>query len=165
MALTYATSTEGVDWNRVAEILESFGLSHDDGETQKLIFEASYAVVFVYDGDLLVGCGRALSDGLRQAALYNIALDKDYDGHKAGRGIVEALKEQVQGCTVILYTHPQTVAFYEKLGFRRQKTGMVILNKGEDAERWMEGEGFLLPKGYRFGGRSPYERIAVAEEA
>jgi putative glutathione S-transferase len=88
----------------------------------------------------------------------------DYHGHQAGRGIVEALKEQVKGCTVALYTHSQTVAFYEKLGFRRQKTGMVILNKGEEEARWMEGEGFLLAQGPSFRGKLPQREGGIMTE-
>jgi ribosomal protein S18 acetylase RimI-like enzyme len=137
------TTTEGVDWERVAALLAHFGLSHDDAQTQRTIFERSYAVVFAYDKDLLVGCGR-------QAAIYNIALDEAYQGRQAGRAIVESLKEQLKGCTITLYTHPQTVALYEKLGFRRQKTGMVIFAQEPEAFHWMEEVGFLLPSGYRF---------------
>ena len=150
MSLTLRTTREGVDWERVAALLAHFGLSHDDAETQRLIFERSYAVVFAYDGDRLVGCGRAISDGIRQAAICNIALEEAYHGQQGGRAIIESLKAQLEGCTITLYTHPQTIALYEKLGFRRQKTGMVIFCKEPEVEVWMEEVGFLLPRGHRF---------------
>jgi ribosomal protein S18 acetylase RimI-like enzyme len=149
-SLTLRTSVEGVDWERVAALLAHFGLSHDDAQTQRMIFERSYAVVFAYDEELLVGCGRAISDGIRQAAIYNVALYEAYQGQQVGRAIVESLKERLKGCTITLYTHPNTVALYEKLGFRRQKTGMVILSQEPEVELWMEEVGFLLPRGHRF---------------
>ena len=38
---------------------------------------------------------------------------------------------------VILYTHPKTVSMYEKMGFRRQKTGMAIYNgNAESLSGW-----------------------------
>jgi aralkylamine N-acetyltransferase len=150
MSIEIRTTTEGIDWERVAGVLQQAGLSHDDAETQKLIFQRSFAVAFAYDGDLLIGCGRALSDGLRQAAIYNIAVDEAYRGRQIGRAVIESLLDQVKGCVVILYTHPQTIALYEKFGFRRQKTGFVRLNVEPEKAKWMEEEGFLLPEGYRF---------------
>lgn len=150
MSISIKTSKENVDYQAVSEILRKAGLSNYDAETEKKIFENSYAVAFVYDDDKVVGCGRALSDGVCQAAIYNIALDEEYRGSQWGRAIVESLLEQVKGCTVILYTHPQTLAMYEKFGFRRQKTGFVIFAGSEEHQNWMEKEGFLLPEGYRF---------------
>lgn len=157
MDIAIRTTTEKADWDKVSTVLEEAGLSHDDAATQKLLFERSYAVALAYDGDLLIGCGRALSDGLRQAAIYNVALDETYRGRQIGRAIIESLLRQVQGCTVILYTHPQTVALYEKFGFRRQKTGMVIFEGGPEKLAWMEQVGFLLPEHYWFGDNE-YER-------
>jgi len=112
-------------------------------------------VAFAYDGKELIGVGRALSDGVCQAAIYNIALEEEYHSRQIGRTIVNSLLEQVKGCNVILYTHPKTVAMYEKFGFRRSKTGMVIFPEEKLGE--MEGMGFLLPPGYRFGDNE-YER-------
>lgn len=157
MGIGIRTSREGIDWEKVSSLLSYFGLSQEDGATHKLIFERSYAVAFAYDNDKLIGCGRALSDGIAQAAIYNIALEEAYHGKQVGRGIINSLLEQVEGCTVVLYTHPKTVGLYEKFGFRRQKTGMVRLNKSPEEAKWMEETGFILTEGYRFGDNE-YER-------
>lgn len=97
-----------------------------------------HAVAFICDGDKIVGCGRALSDGVCQAAIYNVALRPAYQGNGFGRAIVDSLVEQVKGCTIILYTHPQTLAMYEKFGFRRQKTGFVMFAGDEEQQKWLE---------------------------
>ena len=151
MSIHIKTDKNGVDWDAVADVLEESGLTHYDAATQRLIFERSYAVSFVYDGEQLIGCGRALSDGVCQAAIYNIALREAYHGRGIGRMLIESLLAQVKGCTVILYTHPRTVALYEKLGFRRSKTAMVTFSGDEEHRNWMEQAGFLLPDGWRFG--------------
>lgn len=158
MAVWFKTDKENVNWQDVADILDDCGLSHYDAATEEKVFRNSYAVVFVCDGDRIVGCGRALSDGVCQAAIYNIALRPAYRGRNLGRAIIDSLLEQVKGCTVILYTHPQTIAMYEKFGFRRQKTGFVIFAGEEEHTAWLEKEGFLLPDGYRFGDNE-FERI------
>lgn len=151
MSITIRTTKSQIDWQAVAELLLHFGLCDYSASEAELVFKNSYAVVFVYDGERLVGCGRALSDGLSQAAIYNIALEEAYQGRQLGRAIIESLLDQVRGCNVILYTHPKTVELYERLGFRRQKTGMAIYAESEEKVQWMEDIGFLLPEGYRFG--------------
>jgi len=141
MSYRIQTNTESVDWERVSEILSYFGLSHLDAKTQQRVFENSYAVVFVFDQDKLIGFGRALSDGVCQAAIYNIALDKEYHGKGLGKDIINQLVDQVRQCNIILYTHPNTVSLYEHLGFRRMKTGMAIYNQSHLDE--LEEMGFI----------------------
>lgn len=118
-------------------------------EYTRKIFTASYGVVYAFDEDKVVACGRILSDGLEQAAIYNIAVDPDYQGYGLGKGVIQRLLDQVKGCTVILYTHPQTVKFYETIGWRRQKTAFMIHSGGTFSD-FEKNEGFILPEGYRY---------------
>lgn len=151
--ITWKTSCDGIDFDRVADIMKSFELSSLDGKTQEEVFRRSYSVVFPCDKDKVIGCGRTLSDGICQASIYNIAVDKDYHGLGLGRLIIEKLLESVRGCTTILYTHPQTVKFYEELGgWHRQKTGFVNYNGAIDEEHfnWLKETGFILPDGFRY---------------
>lgn len=150
MSIEIRTTTENIDWQAVSELLKSVHLSQLDAEAQRRVFENSGVVSFLYDENRLIGCGRALTDGIAQAAVYNIALAEEYRGRGLGRKLIESILEQVKGCVVILYTHPQTIAMYEKFGFRRQKTGMVIFPGGQERIDVMDGMGFLLPEGHRF---------------
>lgn len=144
------TSKEDIDYQAVSDILGYYGMSSLNAEMQEKVFKNSYAVSFLYDEERLIGCARALSDGVSEAALYNIALKEEYHGKQLGRMLIESIIEQVKNCNIILYTHPQTIAMYEKFGFRRQKTGMAIYHgTAEDMIR-MEKVGFILPDKYRF---------------
>lgn len=69
MSYSVKTTKEGIDYNAVSKVLKSFGMSDCDVDTQKKIFQNSYAVSFLYDDDKLIGCARALSDGFCEAAL------------------------------------------------------------------------------------------------
>lgn len=129
MSYKIQKTTENINWSKVAEMLSHFGLSDLDDETQQKVFERSYAVVFLFDNEELIGFGRAISDGICQAAIYNIAVDEKYHGKGLGREIINQLIEQVKQCNIILYTHPNTVDFYEKLGFLKMKTGMAMYQK------------------------------------
>ncbi|AQR94063.1 MULTISPECIES: GNAT family N-acetyltransferase [Clostridium] len=134
-------TTENINWLKVSELLSYFGLSDLDAETQQKVFERSYAVVFLFDDEELIGFGRAISDGICQAAIYNIALDERYQGKGLGKKIIDELIEQVKQCNIILYTHPKTIEFYEKLGFSKMKTGMAMYNKDHLEE--LKNMGFI----------------------
>ena len=95
MSYSVKTTKEGIDYNAVSKVLKSFGMSDCDVDTQKKIFQNSYAVSFLYDDDKLIGCARALSDGFCEAALYNIALAEEYHGQGLGRILIESIIEQV----------------------------------------------------------------------
>jgi len=116
---------DNVDFEKVSAILSFHGLSFFDSQTQKKVFSNSYAVVFLYEGNNLFGVGRALSDGVSQAAIYNIALEEKYRGLGLGKVIIDELIKQVPGCNVILYTAPHLTSLYEHWGFRRMKTGFA----------------------------------------
>ena len=150
MEIWYKTNLGEVDWQEVADVLRRSGLSDHTAEEQKKAFSNSGAVVFVYDGKRIIGVARALTDGLFQAAIYNVALEEEYQGRGIGREMIRHLLEQLKGQNVILYTHPRTVLMYEKLGFRRAKTALELFEGEPSHLAWMEDEGFFLPKDYRF---------------
>lgn len=150
MNISYKITKDDINWEEVASVLKRSMLSDHLASEQKIVFENSYAVVFVYDGEKIVGVARALSDGLFQAAIYNVALDEEYQGHGIGREMINRLVAQLKGQNIILYTHPKTVPMYEKFGFRRAKTAMELFDAGDEELNWMEDTGFFLPEGFRF---------------
>ncbi|MFF2480310.1 GNAT family N-acetyltransferase [Paenibacillus sp. NPDC058071] len=123
------------DWERVAYLMRYFDLSDAPANTHQQAFENSYVVTFVYDDQTLIGFGRAISDGVSQAAIYNIAVDPNYHSQGIGKRIVQNLLSFVKHCNVVLYTHPDTIDFYKRLGFRRMKTGMAIYVHEEKVEQ------------------------------
>jgi len=115
-----------VPWQTVSDILKSVGMASYEAGIHRKAFEASYATVFIYDAGKLIGFGRAISDGAYQAAVYDCAVAQDYQGRGIGRIIVEKIISRLPCCNVILYAAPGREGFYEKLGFRRMRTGMAL---------------------------------------
>lgn len=126
MNLIYKENTEAVDWNLVPSLLQKVEMSFVEAAKHKISFENSWAVVFVYDNDKMIGFGRSISDGIRQSALYDIAIDPDYQGYGIGRGIIERLIRKTPECNFILYASPGKEGFYQKIGFSKMKTGMAL---------------------------------------
>ncbi|MCB2288301.1 GNAT family N-acetyltransferase [Clostridium sp. CS001] len=120
-----------VDWNDVPKILKEVGMSYFEGKVHKQAFENSHTVIFAFDHDKLIGFGRAISDGICQAAIYDIAVLPEYQGEKIGSTIVDSILKQIPECNFILYASPGKEIFYKKLNFRKMKTGMALFVNGE----------------------------------
>jgi GNAT superfamily N-acetyltransferase len=131
MELKIQTDTKNINWERVPEILKEVGMAFHPAEKHRRIFAKSHSVVFIFDGDILIGFGRAISDGECQAAIYDVAVLPAYQGKGIGRMIVQNLVQQTPECNFILYASPGKEKFYEKESFRKMKTGMALFVDGE----------------------------------
>jgi ribosomal protein S18 acetylase RimI-like enzyme len=116
----------GVDWKTVSETLKGVGMAYDEPDVHRRAFEASHTTVFVYCADQLIGFGRAISDGVYQAAIYDVAVLPEFQGRGIGKTIIENILDRVSNCNIILYASPGKEGFYRTLGFRGMKTGMAI---------------------------------------
>lgn len=132
-------SSLNVNWNDVSKILKNVGMAYYKAEVHKKAFENSYIVVFVFDSDKLIGFGRAISDGMYQAAIYDVAVLPEYQGRNVGRRIVDEIVKDIPQCNFILYASLGKEAFYEKLNFRKMKTGMAFFCNSEK----MQAKGFI----------------------
>ena len=138
-----------MDFARLNTVLsQAFGGKERDAGITRETFENSPFVSFAFDGDKLVGCARAESDGVAQGLILNVAVDPDYQGLHIGQEVVDRLAAQMKGQNLFLNTHPGGVGFYNRRGYRRNKTAMLCpAHPDMPAEA---ARGFILPKGYRF---------------
>jgi ribosomal protein S18 acetylase RimI-like enzyme len=124
MVYYFNTSCDEINWAEVYEVIKRAGLSaHSQERTQKA-FENSYARVFVFDKNALIGTGRAISDGISQAAIYDIAVLPEYQKSGIGKAIIQELHKNFHDMNIILYANPGVESFYEKLGYSKMLTGM-----------------------------------------
>lgn len=126
MNIKIQTNCLNINWYEVRNILKTVGMSYVDSDIHKKSFENSYTVVFVFDNENLIGFGRAISDGVRQSAIYDVATLPEYQGKGIGRLIIENIIKNTPTCNFILYASPGKEGFYESLGFRKLKTGMGL---------------------------------------
>jgi ribosomal protein S18 acetylase RimI-like enzyme len=119
----------GVDWKAVSETLKCVGMAYDEPDVHRRAFEASHTTVFVYHADRLIGFGRAISDGVYQAAIYDCAVLPEFQGKGIGTIIMKNILPRISHCNVILYASPGKEGFYQTHGFRKMKTGMAHFKK------------------------------------
>ena len=130
---------EDIDFDEVSALLKYYGLSDLNSDTQRQVFQNSYVTIFIKDNGNLVGVGRAISDGICQAAVYNIAVRDEYRGKGIGKLILDEILSRLKGCNVVLYTHPKHLGLYEHWGFRKMKTSYAKF----PLEEYFEKEGFF----------------------
>jgi GNAT superfamily N-acetyltransferase len=131
MNLKFQYDCSGINWELVPEILKMAGMSFHDADIHRKAFSASASVVFVYNNQQLIGFARAISDGLIQAAIYDVAVLPSFQGLGIGKQMIEKIVNSLPGCNFILYASPGKELFYEKLKFRRMKTGMALFVKAD----------------------------------
>ena len=115
-----------INWQEVRNILKAAGMSFVDEEFHKKSFENSYTVVFIFNKEKLIGFGRAISDGVRQSAIYDVAILPECQGLGIGKLIIENIVNNTPTCNFILYASPVKEGFYENLGFKKLKTVMGL---------------------------------------
>ncbi|WP_315070969.1 GNAT family N-acetyltransferase [uncultured Clostridium sp.] len=131
MNIKFQYNCLNVDWNDVSNILKEVGMTYFEGEIHKKAFENSHTVVFAFDGRKLIGFGRAISDGVYQAAIYDIAVLPEYQGKKIGSAIINHILRITPDCNFILYASPGKEIFYKKQNFKQMKTGMALFLNSE----------------------------------
>ena len=139
MSIKVQYNCSNVNWNDVIEILKTVGMSYVNAEIHKKSFENSEIAIFILDNDKLIGFGRAISDGVRQASIYDVAILPEYQGKGIGKLILENIISQAPSCNFILYASPGKEGFYESLGFGKLSTGMGLFY---DMKR-MKNRGFI----------------------
>ncbi len=146
--IRYTDSLEEADFKDINAVLtKAFGGRERDVNKTKEVFTTSDKVELAYDGDTLVGVARAVTDRRANALILNVAVDPSYQGFHIGWNVVVKLAEQLPGFSVFLNTHPGAVGFYNRKGFRRNKTAFMYSEGNMPLEI---ARGFQLPKGYRF---------------
>lgn len=124
MELTVQKNTKNIDWNEVKNLLRRTDMTTYDVALHQKAFENSAKVIFIYHGDILIGCGRLLSDYSYQSVIYDVAVDIDSQGKGIGKMIVRLLLEGEEDKNVLLYATPGKEEFYHRFGFKTAKTGM-----------------------------------------
>ena len=139
MNIKFQYNCLNIDWNNVSGILKRVKMTHFEGEIHKKAFENSHTVVFAFDDEKLIGFGRAISDGIYQAAIYDIAVLPEYQGKDVGRSILNNILKSSPQCSFILYASPGKEAFYEKMNFKKMKTAMALFSNVNQ----MQKKGFI----------------------
>ena len=97
----------------------------------KRMLAGSTVVVSLWRGKRLVGFGRATSDGIHRAVLWDVVVAGDLQGRGLGRRAVEALlsTRSIRGAERIYLMTTNSVGFYQQLGFEKAEPQQLLIRK------------------------------------
>jgi len=139
MEFSFQEDLTNINWEEMRQVYQSVGWSKHTEEIIQTVFQASNVVVIVRADKEIVGFGRALTDGIFNAAIYDIVVHKKYQGLGIARQIIDHLLKKLEGvsCTHLISTTGNE-AFYEKMGFKKVKTGMARYLNAALAQEYLE---------------------------
>lgn len=97
------------------------------------IAPGSYWFVGAFYGEVMIGMGRILSDGVSDAYIQDVTVLPDYRGRGIGGRIITVLVEKLQADRIEwigLVGEPGTGNFYKRLGFEEMKGSVPFVFKG-----------------------------------
>jgi aralkylamine N-acetyltransferase len=124
-----------IDWTILADIFRRAPLGERDPTRLRRIFEQSTVRCFAWRGSELVGAGRAISDRISYAAIFDVVVAPEHQGSGVGSEIMQFLARASEAANIILHAAPGKEAFYAKLGYRKMKTAMARFSNPELQER------------------------------
>jgi len=102
-------------------------------QIRKMLSNSS-VVVSLWDDNQLIGFGRATSDLVFRAVLWDVVIATDRQGLGLGKLIVEAIvtNKQLKSVEKIYLMTTNSSEFYKQLGFKiNNEQSLLILNKNE----------------------------------
>ncbi len=95
----------------------------------------SNVVISLWRGKRLVGFGRATSDGICRAVLWDVVVAGDLQGYGFGRQVIEALLAApgIRNVERVYLMTTNSRGFYEQLGFKiTTKQQLLLLRRNQD---------------------------------
>ena len=104
-------------------------------DARKMLRHTDVAVI-AWNGDLLIGFGRVLTDYVYRATIWDVIVDKTYQRRGVGANVVQRILTHPRLKKVELFwLCTRLPGFYEKLGFSsKEQTGMVWSRSKQDRQ-------------------------------
>jgi GNAT superfamily N-acetyltransferase len=113
----------------VVDLYKSSGLNRpvDDKERIGRMYANSNLVITAWDGEMLVGVARSLTDFCYCCYLSDLAVRKEYQKLGIGKRLIQRTKEQIGDQTMLLLlSAPTAMEYYPEVGFQKVENGFII---------------------------------------
>jgi aralkylamine N-acetyltransferase len=128
MGISFRFSCDGVTTAELEALFVSAGLGGRVGDKIRRAFVNSAVVCLAFDGTHLVGASRAITDGEYHALIYDVAVNRDYQGRGIGRRMMTGLLDRLPVWRVILVAGAERQGFYRTFGFEGYPDVMARLD-------------------------------------
>ena len=131
--ITYRTGND-LNLDAVIELYRASTLGErrpvDERERMRLMLQNANLVITAWDGDLLVGISRSLTDFAYVTYLSDLAVRLSHQRHGIGKELMRRTQAAAPQATVILLAAPAAEKYYPHVGFTPHPQAW-ILRSGE----------------------------------
>jgi GNAT superfamily N-acetyltransferase len=113
----------------VIDLYDSSGLQRPTNDAERIagMYQHSNLIVTAWDGPLLVGVSRALTDFHYCCYLSDLAIRKEYQKEGIGKRLVQLTKDTIgDRCMLLLLAVPTAMEYYPKIGMDTVNNGFII---------------------------------------
>jgi GNAT superfamily N-acetyltransferase len=104
----------------------------DDRERMHTMLARADIVVTAWDGSLMVGIARSISDFVYSTYLADLAVRVSYQRCGIGRELIRRTREQVDPrASLVLLSAPAAVDYYPRVGFIRHESAWLLRAEDE----------------------------------
>jgi ribosomal protein S18 acetylase RimI-like enzyme len=98
----------------------------DDRERMALMLGNANLVVTAWDGELLVGIARSVSDFSYATYLSDLAVRTSHQKQGIGRELIRRTQERGGKATIILLSAPKAVEYYPHIGMKQHPSAWTL---------------------------------------
>jgi predicted N-acetyltransferase YhbS len=98
----------------------------EDRERMGRMLEEANLVITAWEGGVLVGISRSITDWVYCTYLSDLAVRAAYQGQGIGRELIRLTREATPQASVILLAAPKAVDYYPKVGMTRHDSAWVL---------------------------------------
>ena len=117
---------------QVIELYENAGLPRPTNDKERIqkMYEKSNLIVTAWDGDLLVGVSRCITDWVWSCYLADLAIKSEYKKSGIGKKLIDLTKERLgEQSMILLLSVPTAMEYYPKVGLEKVQNGFIINRK------------------------------------
>jgi predicted N-acetyltransferase YhbS len=117
------------DTDKIIDLYKSSGMPRPVNDKVRIakMYENSNLVVTAWDGELLVGISRCLTDFCWSCYLADLSIRHEYKRKGIGKKLIERTIEKIGEQTMLLLLSvPTAMKYYPKVGFKEVDNGFLI---------------------------------------
>jgi predicted N-acetyltransferase YhbS len=134
--ITYRTGND-LDLDQVIDLYRASTLGErrpvDERERMAAMLQNANLVITAWDGELLVGLARSITDFAYATYLSDLAVRVSHQRHGLGKELMRRTQVAAPQATVILLSAPKAVDYYPHIGFTQHPSAWV-LKPGENVK-------------------------------
>jgi GNAT superfamily N-acetyltransferase len=129
MPAIYYSDDRKIAAAQLADVFKRSGIRRpvDDLPRMARMLEHGNLLVTAWDGEILIGVARALTDFSYCCYLSDLAVDERYQKQGIGRTLTDRVRAAIgEQSMLLLLAAPEAMAYYPKIGFNAVDNGWII---------------------------------------